>query len=50
MNQALDLNIKRVFDISDDKKTIELRLKNCITTVSVNSDGTFNISYKKVSQ
>ena len=50
MNQVLDLNNKRVFDISDDKKIIELRLKNCITTVSANPDGTFNISHKKVSQ
>ena len=50
MNQVLDLNNKRVFDISDDKKIIELRLKNCITTVSTNPDGTFNISHKKVNQ
>ncbi|NMA83211.1 MAG: hypothetical protein GX962_05035 [Epulopiscium sp.] len=50
MNQVLDLNNKRVFDISDDKKTLELRRKNCITTVSANPDGTFNISHKKVNQ
>ena len=50
MNQVLDLNNKRVFDISDDKKTLELSQKNCITTVSANPDGTFNISHKKVNQ
>lgn len=50
MNQVLDLNNKRVFDISDDKKIIEHRRKDCITTISISPDGTLNISHRRVKQ
>ena len=49
MEEVRNLDKKRVFDISDDNKVIEICRQNCVTTIAANPDMTMNIShyYKK---
>lgn len=48
MKQELNLDHKRVCDISTDLKVVEIRKKDCITTITANPDGTLNIAHKRI--
>jgi len=43
MEKVLNLDKKRVCDISDDEKVIDIRHKDCVTRITANSDNTLNI-------
>ena len=45
MNEVRNLNSKRVCDLSTDRRVIEIRLKNCLTRITANPDGTLNIEH-----
>lgn len=47
MKPIKNLNNKRVFDISDDKKVIKIRDKDCYTVITINSNGTFKYTQKR---
>lgn len=46
MQEVRNTNNKRICDISNDKKIIEIYLKDCLTTITANPDGTFNITHQ----
>lgn len=48
MKAVVNLDQKRVCDQSFDHKAIEIRKKDCITRITANSDGTFNITQERV--
>jgi hypothetical protein len=43
MNEFRNNDGKRVCDVSTDKRVIEIRLRNCITRITANPDGTLEI-------
>ena len=43
MSEFRNLNGKRVCDISSDKKYVDIRLKDCITRITANIDGTLTV-------
>lgn len=45
MNEVRNLNNKRVCDLSSDRRVIEIRLKNCLTRITANPDGTLNVEH-----
>lgn len=47
MQEVRNLNNKRVGDISPDKKTYISKLKDCITKITANKDGTLNITHER---
>ena len=48
MSEVKNLDKKRVCDISDDHKIVEIRLKDCITIVTANPDGTLDVKHERV--
>jgi len=44
MEQVENLDKKRVCDISEDNRIIEIRHKCCLTIITANCDGTLNIT------
>jgi hypothetical protein len=46
MREVRNINNKRICDISNDQKVIEIRLKNCLTIITANPDGTLNITHQ----
>lgn len=44
--EVKNLNQKRVCDISPDRKKLQIRKGNCLTEITVNKDGTLNISHR----
>ena len=42
----MNLDHKRICDLSADKLFIEIRKKGCITKITANSDGTLNITHE----
>ena len=46
MEEVRNINNKRICDISKDKKVIEICLKDCLTIITANPDGTLNITHK----
>ena len=48
MKQELNLDCKRVFDISADYKTIVIRKEDCLTIITANPDGTLSITHERV--
>jgi len=46
MLEVRNINKKRVGDISTDKKTFEISLKGCRTTITANPDGTLKIVHQ----
>ena len=48
MEPVKNLDDKRVCDQSNDRKTIEIRKKNCITRITANKDHTLHITHKYV--
>jgi hypothetical protein len=49
-DEIRNLNGKRVADISQDGKTAVIQLKDCITLISANPDGTLNIVHKRATE
>jgi len=43
MMEIKNLNDKRICDESTDKRTIEIRKKDCITLITANPDCTLNV-------
>ena len=43
MLEVRNLNGKRVCDISQDGKSIEIVQKDCLTRITANPDGTLNV-------
>ena len=46
MEEVRNINNKRICDISKDKKVIEICLKDCLTIITANPDGTLNITHE----
>lgn len=46
MEEVRNINNKRICDISKDKKVIEICLKDCLTIITGNPDGTLNITHQ----
>lgn len=46
MEEVRNINNKRICDISKDKKVIEIYLKDCLTIITANPDGTLNITHQ----
>ena len=44
MREVENFDEKRVCDISDDKRVIEIRRKDCITRIKANPDGTLDVT------
>jgi len=45
MNQVTNLNNKRVCDLSEDKRVVEIRKGDCLTMIRANPDGTLDITH-----
>jgi hypothetical protein len=43
MTEVKNLDRKRVCDISRDARVVEIKLKDCVTRITANPDGTLNI-------
>lgn len=43
MQEVRNINNKRICDISSDRKVIEICLKDCLTIITANPDGTLKI-------
>ena len=48
MEPYRDLNEKRVFDLSRDRKSLEVICKDCKTTVTVAEDGTLQVRSERI--
>ena len=48
MKEELNLDRKRVCDISADHKTIVIRKKDCMTIITSKPDGTLSITHERV--
>ncbi len=45
--QVINLNKKRVCDLSNDKKVVEIRRGDCVTYIRANRDGTLHIIHSR---
>jgi hypothetical protein len=43
MSEVTNLDRKRVCDISADKRTVEIRRKDCVTRITADHDGTLKV-------
>lgn len=50
MTEVRNLNKKRVGDVSKDIRLFEIQIKDCITRITANSDGTLNITHEREKQ
>ena len=48
MNEVRNLNKKRVGDVSNDDRIFEIQIKDCITKITANPDGTLSITHERV--
>ena len=48
MNEVRNLNKKRIGDMSSDQRLFEVQIKDCVTRITVNPDGTLNITHERV--
>lgn len=46
MREVRNINNKRICDISNDSKVVEIRLKDCLTIITANPDGALNITHE----
>lgn len=46
MSEVINLDHKRVCDVSADKRTVEIKRKDCVTRITANLDGTLNITHE----
>lgn len=47
MSEIINLDHKRICDISCDEKIVEIRKKDCITRITANPDGTLSITHER---
>ena len=45
MTEVRNLNKKRIGDMSSDQRLFEIQIKDCVTRITVNTDGTLNITH-----
>lgn len=50
MGEFRNNNGKRVCDVSEDKRIVEIRQKDCITRITANPDGTLNVENIRLTQ
>ena len=50
MTEVRNLNKKRVGDVSKDVRLFEIQIKDCITRITANPDGTLKITHERVKQ
>lgn len=50
MTEVRNLNKKRVGDLSKDIRLFEIQIKDSITRITANSDGTLNITHEREKQ
>jgi len=48
VNEVMNLDQKRICDISTDAKVIEIRKKDCVTKITANPDGTLEITHERI--
>ena len=48
MNEVRNLNKKRVGDVSKDVRAFEIQIKDCITRITANPDGTLKITHERI--
>ena len=48
MTEVRNLNKKRVGDVSKDTRVFEIQIKDCVTKITANADGTLNITHERV--
>lgn len=48
MNEVRNLNKKRVGDVSKDIRVFEIQIKDCVTKITANADGTLNIIHERI--
>jgi hypothetical protein len=47
MSEVRNLNKKRIGDMSNDKRTFVIQIKDCITRITANLDGTLSIVHEQ---
>lgn len=50
MTEVRNLNKKRVGDVSKDVRLFEIQIKDCITRITANPDGTLKIIHERIKQ
>ena len=45
--QVTNLNKKRICDLSNDKKVVQIRRGDCVTYIRANQDGTLRITHSR---
>jgi len=48
MAEVRNLNKKRVGDVSKDVRVFEIQIKDCISKITANADGTLNITHERI--
>ena len=48
MNEIRNLSKKRVGDVSQDERMFVIQIKDCITRIRANADGTLEITHEHV--
>ena len=48
MNEIRNLNKKRVGDVSRDERVFEIQIKDCVTRIIANPDGTLKITHERL--
>ncbi len=48
MVEVRNLNKKRIGDMSDDERLFVIKIKDCVTRITVTPDGTLNITHERV--
>lgn len=47
MKEVRNLNKKRIGDMSKDNRVFEIHIKDCITRITANPDGTLSITHEQ---
>ena len=48
MYEVKNLEGKRICDVSNDARVVEIRRKDCITRITANPDGTLNVTQERI--
>jgi len=48
MTEVRNLNKKRIGDVSKDIRVFEIQIKDCVTKITANADGTLNIMHERI--
>lgn len=47
MTEVRNLNNKRVGDVSKDERVFVIQIKDCVTRITANPDGTLNVTQER---